>query len=206
MSLKRVYPDKMVKPPITPRGGCVPYVIACLLNKEKIIDQYPNEDKEGKPVSYDFYHASMMFGANMDKFSYFEALLAKSRVYGKDGKMKPPKKFVEFLEFSHCATIMFVSKTYQKKSDSKIILLLETTFRKKVHAVGVVLDVRTGKAIVIDVLKDKILTMDIGKVFKMYNVLKIAILKYSPVQIPVFEDAFFVHLLESGEDGGVSDN
>ena len=194
----------MVDPPFKVRGGCLPYAIAAVLNNEKIIDQCPDKNKDGKPLSYDFYHASLMYTETVKEFAYFDVILARSRTYNAKGELKQPKNLIQFEEFSHSVIVFHISKMYHDKDASKFVFLFETAFRKQTHAIGVVLDVGTGMAIVCDVQKESTIHMKIWKVFKMYRVLRIAVLKYSHNQVPAYTDEFFMHLIDN-PDGRSTD-
>lgn len=204
MSLKKVYADKMVDAPFNVRGGCLPYAIAAVLNNEKLIHECPDKDENGKPLSYDFHHASLMYSSTIREFAYFDVILARSRTYNAKGELKQPKNLIQFEEFSHSVIVFHISKIFQDKDSSKFVFLFETAFRKKTHAIGVVLDVGTGMAIVCDVQKKKTVHVKIWKVFKMYRVLRVAVLKYEHNQVPAYTDEFFMHLIDN-PDGRSTD-
>lgn len=184
----------MSDPPFQPRGGCVPYAIATLLNKEGILDEYPAKDQEGNALSYDYFHASMMYASNIEDFAYFKVLVARSRRYNANGELKKPKQFVGFEEFSHSAVVYHISQIYKDKEATNFVFLFEVRVFKKTHCIGIVLDVKTGKAIVCDSLKDKIWHIDIGNVFRHYNVMSFAVLKFTHNRIPAYSSEFFAHL------------
>jgi hypothetical protein len=202
--LKRVTPQfKQIKPPFKVNGGCVPYAVATICNSEEIIHQFPTKDQDGNAVSHDFYHASMMISQAWNGFMYFNVLLATSRTYDKRARLTCPKDTIQFKQFAHSAIIYAISKKHNKDV-CNCVLLFDVHVKKSTHCIGVVLDLHTGKAIVIDRNKPILIKMKVADIFSHYRVLRVAVLKYSDRVVPLFPDSHFPHLIEQ-VDGDRSD-
>lgn len=202
--LKRIDKRNKSQPPFTPKGGCVPYAIAAICNDEQIIDMYPAQDEQGKPISHDFYHASMMFAQSKDTFCFFRVLMAQSRYYDNKGVIKCPNKTISFEQFSRSATVFHLAQNWKNKDASKFVFLLETYVRNGTHAVGMILNILDGRAAIIDRKKEHIIHMDIGWVFSHYRVLRVAILHGSHNGVSVVRNDSMDHLAV-GLNGAMSD-
>lgn len=201
--MRKINKQDQIQPPFKQRGGCVPYAIATICNDESIMDQYPAQDDKGQPISHGFYHASMMMAASKNAFCFFECIMAKPYYYDDRGKRHTPKG-IKFAEFSHSRVVYYLSANWKNKHASKFVFLLDVHVQGASHCIGMVLDIITGQAIVIDVQKPYLIEWKIGKVFSHYRVLRVAMLYGAHNGATVLRNDQIQHL-SSEVDGSATD-
>jgi uncharacterized protein with PhoU and TrkA domain len=169
--------------PNCPDGFCLPVALANIFNSPNIIESAMDMAKDMEIVHWDFHHGNILLAKNIDPPVYFDTIIAMTNFINKSRFMNHPL-IAQLVE----ATV--------DTSNKYAVLMLECQMEKSTHAVAVILDIETGMTEVIDPAKERSIRGNTTLIFKLYNIVKVAVMMNGVNSVALFKGEELQHIMK----------
>jgi hypothetical protein len=169
--------------PKCPNGFCLPVALANIFNSPEIIESGMEMAKDMDQLHWDFHHANILLSKHINPPVYLDVIIAMTNFINKARFMSHP--LVAQLIEAKVAT-----------SNKYAILILECQMTNSTHAVAVILDIETGMIEVIDPAKTDSSRGNITLMFKLYNIVKVAVMMNAVNSVALFKGEELGHILK----------